>query len=569
MSDEMFGALADQWTARRRQRQTIGLPFRAFCEQVLHLDLSPIMAAIMDASEGMPVTTIDDATAVRVFGCELAGLPTKKPRVVGVRAGGRGGKTSRMLAPKALHAAVSVPLPTLRRGEHARVLCTAPDKDLAKQIVDYCRGYIADSPALVAMLADPPPLDEEEIDESKIGAIERIGLRRPNGQLVEIAIKAAGRGGTGARSRTLVAALLDEVLFFRAAGSGVINDKEIYRAAVQRVVPGGQLWLASTALVENQGILEEKIRDNWGKHETALVAIAGTRDLNPTWDPDRTIEAEMRQTDPENADREIEAKPMAAGAETFYPEDAITRTFTRREETLDPDRSYRHSAGVDMGYTKNSSAIAIPREEGGRIRLAFRLELRPTHGQSLKPSAVTREFAFWCMHYGAPAMFGDRHYVQSTIEELAKLERALAEPDKADAEQRAWVERVQADPWARVATVPTYIEWPSKAAAEPGKRTAHHNNFDAHTEMRRRMQEGLVELPADERMKKQCRETRKKPGDAGHVQIVLSKDGLAHGDLWGSTVIACTELTLEKPVEAPPLPEIGGVDWRSAGRGFR
>jgi hypothetical protein len=544
--------------------------FREFCERELRLELSPVMAAIMDAADGQQITTIDDETARHVFGCPRDGLPTKRPRVVGVRAGGRGGKSSRLLAPKALHAAVTVPLATLRRGEYARALCMAPDKDLARQVVDYCRGYIAENRTLCGMLTDPPPLDDdEEIDESKIGALERIALRRPNGQLVEIAVKAAGRGGVGARSRTLVCALFDEALFFRAKGTGVINDQEIYRAAIQRVVPDGQVWLASTAWVENQGVLEEKIRDNYGKHTTALVAIAGTRDLNPTWDPDGTIEAEM-SNDQENLKREVYAIPMAAGAETFYPEDAIAKTFTRTEMALEPDRAHRHGAGVDMGYTKNSSAISIAKEQEGRIQLAFRLELRPTHGQSLKPSVVTREFAFWCMRYGVPAMLGDRHYLEATIEELEKLERALQEPEKADEEQRLWVERVKADPYARTAQVPRYIAWPSKESAEPEKKTAHHNNADAHTEMRRRMQEGLVELPADERMKKQCRDTRKKPGDAGHVQILLPKDGLAHGDLWGSVVIACTELSLTPPPAPPPLPKPKTrPDWRSAGRGFR
>jgi hypothetical protein len=546
-------------------------PFREFCERELGLELSPILASVMDAADGLPVTTIDDDTAMRIFGCQRDALPRRRHRVLALLAGGRGGKTSRFAAPLAIYSAKYVPTPTLRRGEYARALAMAPDKDLARQIIDYCRGYIAESRQLCSMLADPPPLDDrDEIDESKIGALERIALRRPNGQLVEIAVKAAGRGGVGARSRTLVCALLDEASFFRAKGTGVINDQEIYRAAIQRVVPAGRLLLSSTAWVENQGVLEEKIRDNWGKHDSALVARAGTRDLNPTWDPDGSIEADMRKTDPENAAREIDTQSMAAGAETFYPEDAITKTFVRAAESLEPDRAFRHGASVDMGYRKNSSAISIAREERGLIRLAFRLELRPERGLSLKPSVVTREFAFWCMRYGAPAMLGDRHSVDATIEELGKLERALRSPKEADAEQRAWVERVLADPYARTAKVPTYIEWPSKENADPDIRTAHHNNADAHTEMRRRMQEGLVELPADDRMKKQCRETRKKPGEAGHVQIVLPKDGLAHGDLWGSVVIVCTELSLQAPPPPPPPPQADPlIDWRTAGRGFR
>lgn len=528
---------------------------REFCERTLGLTISPIMAAIMDAASGVPVTTVDDRTSERIFGCARDGLPTVRPREVGILAGGRAGKTSRFAAPMAIYCALYTPTPTLRRGEFARALCMAPDKDLARQIIDYCRGYIAENRDICRMLATPPPLDDkDEIDETKIGALERIALRRPNGQLVEIAVKAAGRGGVGARSRTLVCALLDEASFFRAKGTGVVNDQEIYRAAIQRVVPDGWLLLGSTAWVENQGVLEEKLRDNWGKHDTALVARAGTRDLNPTWDPDGRIERSMRKNDPENAAREIDAQPLVAGADTFYPEDAIAKSFTRtdyhratddeaRIEVLPPAPHLAHTAGGDMGFRKNSSAIAISRVEGGRARLAFRLELRPERGTSLKPSEVTREMAFWCMRYGAPAIVGDLHYADATREELGKLERALKHPEKADEEQRAWVDRVKADPFARAAKAPVYIE----------QSTDQKTTADLHTEMRRRMQEGLVELPVDDRMKEQARGTKKRPTPGGHIQIILPKHGMAHGDLWGSTVIACALPTLESRREGRPL----------------
>ena len=532
-----------------------GLSFRGFCEQVLKLTTSPILAAIQDVSDGLAPTTIDDATAHRIFGCGLSSLPTRRARVVGLRAGGRGGKTSRCMATKALEAAVSVPLPTLKRGEWARALCVAPDKDLAKQILDYCRGYIAESPELCAMLTTPPPLDDDEIDESKIGSIERIAFRRPTGELVEICVKAAGRGGTGGRSRSLVCALLDEVLFFRAEKTAVINDREIYAAVNMRVVPGGQIWLASTAQLENVGLLEEKIGQNWGKHTTATVAVAETRDLNPSWDPTHEIEDEMRADDPQNADREIRAIPLTAGAETFYPEDAIRATFTRAAIQLEPAPHLPHVAGVDMGFRKNSSAISIPRAEDGRARLAYRLELVPEKAASLKPSAVVREFAFQCMRYGVRVMFGDQHYADTTHEELGKLARALEDPSQGDIDQRAWVERVKADTHASRAVVPRYQEWPKADA------TVNANNLDAHTMMRTRMQEGLVELPIDDRMKRQARDTRKRTASGGHVSIILPKHGLAHGDLWGATVIGCTELSLEPPVETGPAYGADQSEW--------
>ena len=84
------------------------------------------------------------------------------------------------------------------------------------------------------------------------------------------------------------------------------------------------------------------------------------------------------------------------------------------------------------------------------------------------------------------------------------------------------------------------------------------------------MQEGHAELPVDERMKHQCRGTRRRLAQSGHIEILLPKEGLAHGDLWGATVIACTEVALEEPVRRQPSARKPvAIDWRNAGRGFR
>lgn len=130
------------------------------------LTLSPLVGAIMDAAEGRPVD-LDDAACIKHFGCSRAELPTVARRLVAVRAGGRGGKSSRLLATKALHAALTVPLPTLAPGERAVALIIAPDLTLARQVLGFCSGYVAASPRLAAMV----------IRETT----EEIELRRPDG----------------------------------------------------------------------------------------------------------------------------------------------------------------------------------------------------------------------------------------------------------------------------------------------------------------------------------------------------------------------------------------------------
>lgn len=516
--------------------------FGRFCREILRLEHSPVMAALVAASEGMPVT-LPDAVCQAVFGCLADKLPREPRKVVGVRAGGRAGKSSRLLAPKAIHAAWTVPLPTLRRGEFARALITAPQDTDSETVLDYCRGYIHDAPLLRSHLIDAPDEEDEE-DEVAIGTKKRIALRRPDGTLVEIAIRAASAKGRTGRGKTLVFAGVDEAEFFNIgeAGSGqsyAVSDAEILRAVLPRIVEGGQAWLTSTPWVEHVGELEQTIDANYGHHTTALVAIAGTRLLNPTWDPTGAIERYERERDPENAMREIDAVPLTSGVKQFFPEDAIQVSFRGRSVELPPVPGLPHWAAVDFGFRKNSSALAISRAEMGMARVAYEQELRPQRGASLKPSAVVRDFAYQCMRYGARTMRGDLHYADTAHEELAKLAAAMRNPEQADAETRAWVEMVRRDPHAARNPVPTYEEWHVTDVTKA----------DMFTEFRRRMQEGLADLLFSERLRDQLRQTTYRAGTGGIIKVILPKIGAAHGDLLGAVAIAVVQADVHV---APP-----------------
>jgi len=374
------------------------------------LSLSPLVGAIMDAAEGRPVTTIDDAACVKHFGCPRAELPAVARRLVAVRAGGRGGKSSRLLATKALHAALTVPLPTLAPGERAVALIIAPDLTLARQVLGFCSGYVAASPRLSAMV----------IRETT----EEIELRRPDGLPVLIRVRAASRGGKGGRGFVLTFAGLDEAAFFRDESSGVVNDTEIYRAVAQRLAPGGQCWIVSTPWVEGQGLLEETLAANHGVHEHALCATAPTQALNPTWDPDGTIEAALRASDPDNADREILAIPLVAGSALFFDRVSLdAATDERRPLDLPPRVGTVYGAAGDMAFRRNSSALAITARTGdgdaARYELAFLDEIRPEKGSPLKPSGVCMTFAGALSRYAVHDVHTDSHEREDVSDGMA------------------------------------------------------------------------------------------------------------------------------------------------------
>ncbi len=580
MSAAAFDVMADLYAKRREERKAQREPPAVLAGRALGLDgpltlerlvtdpdlgaltASPPQRALIRAMDGAPVGDILAPDRMLFhFGPIVPGtgliqtgerLPSGRPRIVYLRTGVRAGKTlvsvlallfsvltcdfRRRLTDQeiALGAQPAVDgLVGVRPGELVRAVIVAPKLKLARSPFQHLVGTMQESPHLRKLFIEQPNKESARI-------------RRPDGREVLIELVAADTGGSGLRSNWLAGAMFDEADFHDGEDASV-NLKDNIDACRTRMLAGAQILVPSSPWAEGSPF-DKMFAEARKEQADELAFHSDSLSMNPTLD--RAEIDKERRKNPENAAREYDAIPFGAGAELFYPEDAIRGSFTRTEEhnrdesgnrieVYAPAPSLAHVAGGDLGFRKNSSALAISRSDGGKARLAFRLELRPARGASLKPSRVIQEFAYWCMHYGAPAILGDLHYADTAHEELAKLQRALKEPDQADAEQREWVARVKSDPYACNARVPGYIEWSTDQ-----KHTA-----DTHTEMKRRMQEGVVELPADDRMKEQARGTKKKAAAGGHVQILLPKQGMAHGDLWGSVVIACTQVTLE--VRAP------------------
>jgi hypothetical protein len=399
-----------------------------------------------------------------------------------------------------------VPLTTLMHGERAVSLVMAPDLRLAQQVLGFCRGYTESSPRLAAMVA------RDTADE--------IEIRRPDGVTVAVRIRAASRGGKGSRGFVLVFFGADEAAFFRDESSGVVNDTEIYRGAAQRLVPGAQAWIASTPWVAGVGLLEDTMAADFGHHVHALCAQAPTRALNPTWDPDGTIERALRESDPDNAEREIDAVPLAAGSSLFFDKVSLdAATDERRPLSLPPERGAAYGVAGDMGFRRNSSALAIVRRtgEGDATRYALALldEQRPVQGTPLVPSAVCADFAAAMARYGEGVIGCDSHERDDVSEEMAKHD---------------------------VTVVPLPEGQAGKA--------------EQYLFARRMLREGRVELPKHPRFRAQINGITGKPSPGGGLSISAPRtpDG-AHGDLVSAFVGALYRAAFGRRAEAPPPPQ--------------
>lgn len=488
--------------AANRQHMT----FAEFRRDVLHLEDSPLVAAIVAATDGTPITTLSDEECKRYFGTKSDRMQAGPWRTVVVRAGGRGGKSSRLLAPKALHALWSAPIPpTLAAGEEPYALIVAPTRDLARQTFSFCKGYVETCPELRAALV------------GDIGA-ETLALRRPDGTVCRLRVFAVGHAGAQLRARNLLFVGVDEAALFRDKRAAV-SDEEVYRAVSPRVVVGGQIWLVSTPWIAGRGLMEEFFRTDFGKPDIAMCVTAPTAGLFPNWDPTGKREAEIRR-DPDNYEREILAIPLSSTSATFFAEEAVKAQATGSEKLpYNPRATY--GAGADFAFKRDSSALAIVEgrtdDEGvQRFRVAAMHEERPVKNVPLTAAGVLGAIDPYLAEYETRTIAADSH-----------------ERDEVTMEAEALNVAIVAAPEGQAGKAETYAF------------------------LRKLIHEGRIELPDNDRLVRQLLDVVSKPTPGGGLTITSPRRATGgHGDLVSALVLACwraKEALGDDPDDAPKL----------------
>jgi hypothetical protein len=468
--------------------------FTAFCHD-LGLSLEPGQRALCavaydgEAPEGLGAAIYGGAFAV----------PAQARGVVAICAGARSGKT-RLAALRLLHLALTVPLDQLARGEAAFAAIVAPKLALARQALAFIRGALDALPALKRMVS------ADNADSLTI---------RRGAQAVTIEAVAAGRGGAGLRGRWFVGALLDESAFFRDESSGVVNDAALYDAVAPRILRGGQVIVQSTPWARS-GLLYDLWRCNWANPTTALAVHAPTRLLRS--DPDvLAIVSREEQRDPENALVEYGAQWGAASAGRWLSEEDLARAVRPAIAPARPGDSV--AAGGDLGFVRNSAALAVLAGSPGAWRLAHVREWRPAEGKPLAPSVVCRELVADLQEHGCPGVTVDQHYRES-LRELAEADALTLSDAPAPAEA-----------WAVVRTL---------------------------------LREGRLQLPDHPLLLNQLRGVCGRLASGGSVQITLPRtpDG-RHGDLAAALAGACWAATHTPHALALPAPVVGTLDYEA------
>jgi hypothetical protein len=490
-------------------------PSLTFETLVTHRELgnfspSPTQLALIRAVDGQPVTHLSATKMLFHFGSDV--LPPCKPRCIVLRTGVRAGKS--MIAAMALMYSIlksqfrrpaleyerpdADGLVGVQPGELVRGLIVAPLLKQARAVFKWVVTIAQRSPVLSKLLV-------------KSGAEQAI-IRRPDGNEVTVELVAASSGGGNLRGTWLAGIVFDEA-DFHDAEDGAVNLPDNYRAAITRMLGGAQVWVVSSPWAE-EGPFHEMFTAAFGKASRAALAFhSDTRSMNPTLSLEDE-EAEFRR-DPINAAREYSAVPLSANASAFFPESCIAVAVAKGRQALTPNGS-QHYAGADLGFRKNSSALATARVEDSRVRVAMYDELVPASGSPLKPSEVVQRFASTCRSYNCHMMQGDMYYADTAHDEL-----------------RRWSET---EKWAV-----SYDEVQPTAAAKA----------EWFTLMRTLMSEGKCELPDDPRLINQLRGVKARAAPGGVIQIQLPKQGQSHGDILAAVVLAVWQAA-EKIGKPPP-----------------
>lgn len=445
----------------------------------------------------------------RIFG-PIETIPAAARKVLALVAGGRGGKSYVFSAHRTIHLALTVDLSSLAPGEHAFGVIVAPNPEQRDQCYKFVRGALEHA-ALAGHIDGKPGTDS-------------LTLLRADGRRVTIEAIPAKRGGGAIRGRWHTSVALEECAFFQDSNY-VVNDQDLFDAAFPRILPGGQLILASTPWAE-AGVLYKKFVANHptpsiaarhlkqtGQPRTAIAAHATTLMLRDD-DVNRATVAAQRVDDPLNAEREYDAQFMPLGASQYFSPAAIAACV---DDTLQLGRAATDvtrralAMGIDLGFVRNSAAAGVVERTPDFYSLLDYVELIP-EADRLKPSQVFAGFEELAVTYEVTDVVADQNHVEAAREHFTDSGFA-------------------------------FIDLPSGG---PGKAEVYDVTWNL-------MGEGLLKLPNDPRLLEQLREVKKKPLPGGGYKIESpQKPKGSHGDLVSFLTAAIWHLSRS---DLPPDPK--------------
>ena len=327
---------------------------------------------------------------------QLPGAPVTECWII---AGRRAGK-SRMAALIALTKALQFDSAQLAPGELAVVPIIAADRRQARVVFSYLRR-----------LCELPEISRY------VHRVLREGIEFRTSVNIEI-LTASFRT---IRGYTVIAAVLDEVAFWRDESTSTNPDSEILDALRpgMATIPDSLLFAISSPYAR-KGELFNTYERYYGRDDPhVLVWCSDTRTLNPSV-PEHVIERAYAE-DPLSAASEYGRDgrvEFRRDVETFLDPEAVAAVTVQDRRELPPVHDTRYTAFVDpSGGSQDSFTLAIAHREGSdRAVLDALRERRPP----FSPDSVVEEFADLLRTYRVTEVTGDRFGGEWVREQFAK-----------------------------------------------------------------------------------------------------------------------------------------------------
>jgi hypothetical protein len=287
----------------------------------------------------------------------------------------------------------------LRPGERAYILCLAVDRDQAGLAFGYTKALFEETPVLKALV-------------QYIGS-DSIELKN------KVTIQVTTNSYRSVRGRTIIAAIFDEISFWRSDTSAN-PDVEVHAAVTPGLsrIKGSMLILISSAH-RRAGLLYDTWKSHYGKNDDDVLVVRGTtRQFNPLFDQ-RLI------------DKDILRDPQLYSAEYLSEWRDDLATFLSREmleAMIEPGVTVR-SPQIDIIYRAFTdpsggrgdaftACIAHKELHNGTDRVV--IDALFERWPPFNPSEVIADIAALLKTYRISEVSGDRYAEEFTVEGFRK-----------------------------------------------------------------------------------------------------------------------------------------------------
>ncbi|MCX5888192.1 MAG: terminase family protein [Deltaproteobacteria bacterium] len=294
----------------------------------------------------------------------------------------------------------------LAPGERAYILIIAADRQQAGVILRYVKGFLASNKMLSKL-----------VEAERAEAVDLTN---------RVTIQVATCSYRSIRGFTVVAAICDEIAFWRSEENSANPANEVLRAVRPSLatIPDSLLLCISSPWART-GPLWQAMNKHHGRDDSdVMVWNAATRVMNPTI-KQRVIDRDMEE-DPAMAANEWQAI-FRSDLESFISLEALEAAMVQGRLELPPVHPIPYRAFVDpSGGRRDAATLAIAHLDKGRVVLDVARAWRAPHD----PAQVVQEMAAVLKVYGVHQVVGDRYAGEWPRQEFMKHRITYQTADK-------------------------------------------------------------------------------------------------------------------------------------------